>query len=150
MTWVIRAATDDDEDRVMAMALRFLRESWYGTFFEGVSVEALRPIYDLVMDRGALFVADVAGQVVGMIAVIAGPHPFTHEPFGDEQVWWVEPDYRRGRLAWDLLDRLERWAAENGVEFLKMSDQAGAPLGRLLEHRGYRAVETAYVKRIAA
>lgn len=147
-TCSIRYATAADETRVVEMALRFVRETQYATLFAGMSPETLSPMFGLALHKGVVFVADVDGQAVGFLALVVLQHPFGGEPYGDELGWWVEPEWRRGRIGWDLLDAGERWARDHQVTVLKMIAPAGSPIGRLYEHRGYVPVETAYVKRM--
>jgi hypothetical protein len=60
-----------------------------------------------------------------------------------ELMWYMDPAARGGGLA--LLARAERWAAEMGAQQIQMIAPATNPrVGRLYEHRGYRALETSY------
>jgi GNAT superfamily N-acetyltransferase len=88
------------------------------------------------------------GGLVGMIALFCAPHPITGEPYADELCWWVEPAYRRGNLGLKLLRCAERWATTKGATMLKMVAPEGTDIGRFYERVGYRAVETAYQKRL--
>lgn len=146
----IRSATVEDASRVVAMALRFLRETAYGAMFPEAVAEPMRlaPLYQLVLDRGVILLAEVDGQLAGFLALVAMQHPLTGLPYGDEIAWWVEPECRHTRIGYKLLGAAEEWATTNRLSCLKMVAPAGSRLGTFYERRGYTVVETAYQKQL--
>lgn len=83
-----------------------------------------------------------------MLAIVVLPHPITGRLYADELAWWVEPRFRRGRIGPTMLKHAEAWARQKGATVLKMVAPAGTDVGRFYEATGYRAVETAYQKRL--
>lgn len=160
----IRAATVEDAPRVVAMAMRFLQETSYGALFPDVEPMRLAPLYQLLLDRGVILVAEQPQTVIyefsddacivqpptlaGFIALVAMQHPLTGLPYGDEIAWWVEPEFRHTRVGYKLLGAAERWATTNRLSCLKMVAPAGSKLGTFYERRGYTVVETAYQKQL--
>lgn len=155
----IRPAVLTDRDAILGMALRFMRESHYGTVITTVSVPGVTALIDSVLglasdpDHGAALaiVAEDDGGVFGMLGLVACPHPLSGEPYGDELCWWVDPVHRGALLAGPrLLQRAEAWARARGLKFLKMVAPIDQPVvGRFYQHAGYAPVEMAYVKGLA-
>lgn len=143
---VIREATLDDVDAVVAMSLRFISETPYGAAITGDPVRLLAFAERLIENQdGALFVADQAGELAGMIALWAFTHPYSGERIASELVWWVNPD-QRGSLGVRLLKRAEQWAQAQGAAALQMI----APNERVEAFYvacGYDRVEASYQRR---
>jgi len=156
MAYTIRQATLLDQPELQAMAKRFVEQSVYGQVltFDPVSVGNL---VVTVLQHGIIFIAEhqrrdvdpvqVPPEIVGMLALLAFPHPVAGEPYVDEVAWWVEPAHRRG-IGPALLVAAEEWATRSGIGLLKMVAPAGSSVGRFYERHGYQVLETAYVKRL--
>jgi hypothetical protein len=69
----------------------------------------------------------------------------TGEPYAEDLLWFVHKDHRQGRVGPALLHAVESFAQIKGAAMLKITSPTGSILGRFLEHRGYRSVETSYV-----
>ncbi|MEU8180446.1 GNAT family N-acetyltransferase [Micromonospora sp. NPDC049047] len=72
--------------------------------------------------RDAILVAELNGQVVGMVEVLRLPEPPAHQilrPEPSAQIHTVVSDSTRGRgVGAALLDAADRWATENGITSL--------------------------------
>lgn len=86
--------------------------------------------------------------LVGMLAIVALPHPLAGGKVAEELAWWVEPEWRQGLLGPKMLREAEAWATRNGAVMVKMVAPAGTDVGEFYERIGYQAVETAYIKSI--
>jgi len=164
----IREANLEDSFRLVEMATRFLLESRYGELFSvSATPDSIGELVKNVLQLGAIFVAEVEDgdrelphwhdrdtckicktSIVGMLAIVILPHPLTGVPYADEIAWWVEPEHRGGLIGPHMLRRAEEWATRNGANVVKMVAPAGSTVGAFYERRGYRAVETAYIKTI--
>jgi GNAT superfamily N-acetyltransferase len=100
----------------------------------------------LAGDAGTIFVAEVAGDVVGMIGLLAFQHPMAGELTVSELFWWVEPEHRGRGVR--LLKRAEQWAHEIGAVKLFMIAPT-AEVARLYERLGFEYLEMAYQKAVA-
>jgi GNAT superfamily N-acetyltransferase len=58
----------------------------------------------------------------------------------------MEPEFRRGRHAYQLLCAAEDWATRQGLGCLKMVAPAGSHIGTFYERAGFTAVETTWQK----
>jgi GNAT superfamily N-acetyltransferase len=147
MTVEIRPATIEDVHGIARMGLNFLAATRYHVFAS--SEASLSGLIHLVLEHGAAFVAEDGPTLVGMIGLIAGPHPLTGEPYADEVCWWVEPGERARGVGPRLLQAAETWAETNGLDMLKMAAPEGSDVGRFYILKGYEAVETIYMKRFS-
>ena len=129
------------------MAERFMVDTKYASVF-GVVPAALAAIVDVVLAKGVVLLAEIDGHVVAMVGALVVVSPMNGEDYVDEVVWWVEPEHRAGRIGPRLLAQLERWAIAKSVNVVKMVAPTPSMVGRFLEHRGYSAVETSYIKRL--
>lgn len=143
-----RHAAASDKSALVALGLRFL--ATVDTYkFLTPSREALERAVDLSLDYGVVIVAELETRIVGMIGLLALPHPLTGEGYADEVAWWVDPEHRGALRAGPLLLGLaEEWAQGEGLSMVKMVAPLPSRVGRFLERRGYWPIETAYVKRL--
>lgn len=144
----IRKATADDIPRIVEMATRFINETPYRAHTT-VNVEQLETLASFLIETGAgviLLAERDGGQVVGMLALSCLPHPLTGEPYGDELVWWVDPEHRKSAAGWRLLCAAEDYCLHMGLSVLKMVAPSGSNVGKVYDRRGYHPIETAYHK----
>jgi GNAT superfamily N-acetyltransferase len=139
---LIRPATLADVPRLVAMG----RQQIAATYGEAVAdnpaqLEALATQL-VTAPHAVVFVADRDATVVGMIGLVAFRHHLSGVPMVGEVMWWVDPAARGVGLG--LLRHAERWARAQGATEMQVAAPTGTTVGRLYEHRGYRAVETQY------
>jgi GNAT superfamily N-acetyltransferase len=146
----VRRATTADRGAVLAMAWRFLEESQYRALLEG-SVAHLETLIDVLLEGGAIFVADNGADVVGMIAGVTQTHPITGAVTATEFAWWVEPEFRGSSAGGRLLKAFEGWARFQRAAVIQMIAPVGAEeLEGFYRRRGYEEVETTFQLRLAA
>lgn len=153
---IIRPATVDDRDAVTTLALRFHASSPYARLLK-VDAVLVGVLFDLALEQGTVIVGELESYdgaalraLVGFIALVALEHTVSGDRYAEEVAWWVEPAHRVGLLGPRLLRRAEGWAVTHGCAFLKMAAPAGTDVGAFYERQGYAAIETAYMKRLAA
>ena len=96
-------------------------------------------------DHGLVLVADVDGDVVGMIGMMIYPHHLSGEPTAGEICWWVDPPYRG--CGKQLLLAAEAWALVRGAKIVQM--MAPTPeVGQIYQKCGYFSAETTWVRRL--
>lgn len=139
---VIREASADDLDAIVAMGQRFLSESSYkGRISENPA--QMRVIAERLIDspEGALWVSESGNGLTGMIGVFIFRHPMSDDVCATELFWWVEPEHRGQGLR--LLRAAERWAKAQGARVLQMI--APTPqVGRVYTALGYDHIEASY------
>jgi GNAT superfamily N-acetyltransferase len=142
----IRGAFDSDRDRLLEMAAQFVADSSYRAFV-GLTSRQVEEHVEMIWRVGAIFVAEVDGQAVGMIGGLILPNPIVGERWAYEMAWWVDPEHR-GR-GWELVERLEAWARDRGALRLQLVAPEGSGIGTIYRRKGYAPIETAYVKELA-
>jgi GNAT superfamily N-acetyltransferase len=143
---VVRDATVDDVPRIVEMALRFIRSSVYAGLLAENPEQIARCAHLMIGgEQFALFVAEKAGEVVGMAGFIVHEHLFSAEPIADELFWWVDPE-ARGRAGLLLLRRAEEWAQERGAKAVQMIAPT-VDVERFYERVGYVPIERSFQKR---
>ena len=144
---IIREAESADLDALIAMGEHFIAQTDYRTRI-GTNPQQLRALAVHLMndENGALFVADVDGQLVGMIGVFAFAHPVSGERIGSEVMWWMEPDFRGAGVR--LLKKAEKWTKAQGATRFQMI--APTPYVEEIYRRlGFEKVETVYQRSVA-
>ncbi len=95
------------------------------------------------------FVAEDAGKLIGACLVEIRPSWFAAwQLMGTELGWWIEPEYRSGRAGIRLQAMAEEWLVAQGASVLVFTGLANSPesVGRFYQKKGYRPLETHYVK----
>lgn len=96
--------------------------------------------------RRFALVHDVDGTAQGVLLAAAFEHPFGPVWLAKETVWWIDPAHR-GTAAVRMLDAYDAWWTAQGCAFGGMAGMGEDPAVRVLyERRGYRAVETHFLK----
>jgi hypothetical protein len=148
MGLTIRRATPDDWSQCLLMAQRFLEDSPYGVLLEQRDDEQLGAFVGNILEFGIVFVAESELRLVGMLAALPITVPMTGDILVDEVAWWVAPEQRAGSVGPRLLAALESEVRTNYKCVLKMIAPWGSRVGTYLERRGYRALETSFVRRL--
>jgi len=124
------------------MGRRFVEETPYRSIM-AQDDDAVRACMTglLTTPEAGLFVAENAGLVVGMIAVLVFGHPLSGERIASELFWWVEPEHRGGGIR--LMKRAETWAQRRGAVKMQMIAPT-EQVGRVYEALGYTRIEEVY------
>jgi hypothetical protein len=145
---VVREATHQDRSRLGQMGERFALEYRYRQLFPAITPRSIDDLVVACLDEGIVFVGELGGQVVGMIAGVPSTLPITGEIVLNGQVWWVEPEARATRCGPLLLHTLESWSYKNGIFMVKMASPWGSNIAGYLGKHGYSNVEVELMKRL--
>jgi GNAT superfamily N-acetyltransferase len=88
-------------------------------------------------------------RIIGALGAIKYPDPNDGAIIATELFWFVHPNHRGGGVL--LLDRFEQWAAKSGCQratMVHLENSMPKVLGRFYRLRGYRPIETHYLKEI--
>jgi hypothetical protein len=139
---MISPATSEDIPRLLAMGGKFSEKAKLieHVGYDPASME--RTFNYLIDDENCcLFVGDS-----GAIGGIRSPHPFNHEHWiAQELFWWSE-----GREGLRLLGAFEFWASEKCSTVRMITLEAIEPetMGLFYRRRGYEPLEHGYIKRL--
>jgi len=99
----------------------------------------------LANPEAAVFVAEHDGALVGMLAMLVYPHPFSGERLASEVVWFTDPQKRGDGVR--LLKAAEVWARAHGATVIQMIAPT-EKVGAFYQAVGYVPVETSYQRRL--
>ena len=139
---MIRRATAEDRDRLVAMGRRFVDATDYSRLIT-INPERLEAAVGSILANpdGCVLVSGSDASLTGMIALLAYDHPFSGERTAFEVVWWVEPEARGDGVR--LLRGAEKWARDAGITKMQMV-APNARVGEFYQRMGYEPVETSY------
>jgi GNAT superfamily N-acetyltransferase len=144
---VIRHATADDVDQVVAMGMAFLDEVYAEKLTAPPDPARLRTMAQWLLDDDttrALLVSDHDGTLTGMFGLHCYQHPMTGQLTASEQFWFITPD-RRGKFdGLRLLAAARAWATLAGAATLHLV-APGPTVEALYTRLGYRKIESAFV-----
>lgn len=70
-------------------------------------------------------------------------------PVATELLWYVKPEYRRGKYALQMVREFEKWAKAEGCHMISMGNMANEYMdrtGKFYERIGYKLSEQTYFK----
>ena len=152
---MIRKATMNDYEALERMSKDFFKSSGYSKAFN-VPYDA-HDMTDLIMAQitdaaRMILISEQGDQITGMIAGIVTPWFLnTSAVVAQELAWWVVPEARGGRTAFELLAAFRKWAKEKDATILCMSSIAGLDgekVNRLYERAGLTHFETSYAEAV--
>lgn len=139
-------ATPEDIRNVAVMGASFYAEgSLPGGFREEVFVSSWEKI--LATGAGRIFVLDRDMEFCGALGALIFPDMNDGAKVAMELFWYVMPQHRGHGLM--LMEAFEDWGRANAISrsiiahFLTINPEA---MGKLYRRKGYRAIETNYVK----
>lgn len=139
---MIRDATLDDIPALLALGARMHAESphFLQIAFSAEKLEAtLRNV--LAAEGGFLVVADVGGQVAGVMMGLAMQHWCSDDIVATELALYVEPECRGSLLAARLIRRYLSWAGALGAKIITAGVSTGVNVeqtARLYEAMGMK------------
>ena len=130
----VRRSTMEDMPAVTRMTMDFLAISPYDKHMT-LDPVALEQQFRVMQDNEnvACFVAEIDGQIVGMLACcVTGCWFNPGVVIASELGWWIEPHARGTTCAVRLLNEFERWGRDKGAVLVAMSlSQPHSPLQQL-------------------
>lgn len=147
---MIRQATSDDLRRIVEMSEKFYPQTPY-ILLTPFDPEAVGALALALIESGIMLVAEVEGEVVGMVGLAIAPFIFNPELVGAyEVIWWVEPEHQSNGVGRALLEAIDDLARERGAFFVHMALMPNSPdaAAALYFKLGYAHTEMSFTKRI--
>ena len=148
---MIRLADRSDLNRVADLVCEFLETTSYGHHTDNlVNEEHIRHLVFSVLHLGYIWLLEVDGEVVGMLAAIKEPNIWIPQKRSlRELVWYIRPEHRSSVGGGKLFIRF----CQKGDELIKSGEIQGYFTTRMtttadydLESRGFRLTEKLYLK----
>lgn len=144
----IRQATAADVPAVVEMACAFYRTAHYTEWALPDDASIKAQAESMAADH-VLLLAEKGDQVVGMVALYVVPFMFNANVLAAfEAAFWVDPDHRGSRAAWQLLQSVEPACSERGCASVSMTLLESSPpqVRMMYERLGFTKTETSYTK----
>lgn len=145
---MIRRANVSDIETMVELVVPYLAESSWSRM-EYNKNKTRDFLFDLMEDKGFVVVAERDGKIIGgMVGDIIRPW-FSDDLMGIEHILYVHPDYRMGRLPYQLIRAWAAWCKDNGAKQIRPFISSGNFAGcRLYEAMGFKSVGGAYLMEI--
>lgn len=147
---MVRTALASDIEVLLAMGQAMHRESPRFALIPFVEAKA-RVMIGYLLETGGAFVAEVDGEIVGMLAGFCVEHFFSTTKYVADIVVYVVPQYRGGTAAVRLVRALEKWAREMRATEVVLGVSTEVDTERtamLYQHLGYRETGRSLIKHV--
>lgn len=146
MMQMVRQATEQDIDAIRELIELFHAES-LDSF--GLYCDVSTTVVAIKANLATGFVLEDDGEIIGVLGGVIGSAISSVGKVYQELVWYVKPDRRRyGCL---LLDYVEKWCKENGIQKILMVHMGNFKKDTMEKYylrRGYKFLEAHYIKEI--
>jgi N-acetylglutamate synthase-like GNAT family acetyltransferase len=145
----IRQAKAEDKPQIIELIIQFYKESLrdYGIRFD---LETLYETVQNFIDNQIGIVAEKEDVIVGVIGGTIAPSMFDKsQKIGQEAIWYVTPDERKGSVGIKLILAFEQECIKRGANaiiMIHMSNLYPEILDRLYRINGFRLMESNYIK----
>jgi len=103
-------------------------------------------------DKRIILLATNEGNPVGMLVARCDDHPYSTVKVASEVMWWMEPEFRKSRLALQLPSAFEYWAkniAKADLMMLSTVDrESSEKVEKFYKRKGYSLVENGFIKKV--
>lgn len=148
---MIRPAMEQDVGAIVRMSAAFYATTTYSAV-TGMDADTVEVLTRGLISTGVMLVAELDGDVVGMIGLVIAPFLFDNSiKTAHEVVWYVSPQVRGGRIGVELMRAAEDACREKGAKAVQMVMLANSPpvAARIYESMGYARSEACFTKRLA-
>ena len=148
--YIIRELKSEELPSLKALGEQFTRESKYVKIDHNYFIKSWESF--LSANIGVIFIAKTElGEIAGAIGALKFNEPNCGTLMANELFWIVAPDHRGG-CGIQLLNRLEKWAEDEGCKWLWMNyliDSMPEKVQGIYERKGFTIAETHWVKEIS-
>lgn len=89
------------------------------------------------------------GELLGVLLGLKTLLSTSFSPVATELLWYVKPEYRRGKYALQMVREFEKWAEAEGCHMISMGNMANDSMdrtGKFYERLGYKLSEQTFYK----
>lgn len=149
----LKVATADDLDETVALVSRFCHETPYDISFDPQKIhDVVSSIINGKATEGIAILAQLDDKPVGAIIGVVQPFLLSHDNVALELMWWMHPNYRKGRTAFKLLEAFEHWGKHiAGCTLVQMStvqELNSEKLRKFYSKLGYKSAELSFYKKL--
>lgn len=150
---MIRIATEDDVEHIKRMSYRFYEASPYA----GFEIDEDK-VYEMIVGvlqapkNEKIVLLSCQPEPVGMVVGLSNEFLFNRKTIAVELMWWMDPEYRKGKDSIKLVEAYEYWAkniAKADLLQLSLLTTEQAPqIEKFYSRRGYRLSEKSFFKEL--
>lgn len=150
----LRFLKPEDTEDIKRIIKEFRQEGLdaYNLSFDNDSLDLLIDFF-CHNETCAVIIGLIDEQIKGIIAGAIHLFPFNrNEKIAEEKIWFVSKDARGTKLGIQMLDFFEYYVKTKGAKRLIMANMGNINNGvmkRFYERRGYRELETYFIKEVA-
>tara|TARA_R100001510_G_C7647668_1_gene205014 strand:+ start:11 stop:469 length:459 start_codon:yes stop_codon:yes gene_type:complete len=152
MSYTIRDANHSDTLDIILTVKQFCKEIPHKAWSKVNSTKVNQLVTDLInIEGGFVKIVIHEGEIVGCLIAMASELPVNDFIVSQELMFWLDPNHRNGKTSLKLIDSYVEWAKNLGCSFVRLSsiDQIlGGKAGILFKRKGFKEVETAYIKEL--
>jgi len=146
---LIRKAQISDIDDLVKLSDEFFKEGLNDYGME-MGEDCVRASLNQYIDNLILFVAYKDGELVGFIGGTINYSTFNkNQIIAQETAWFVSKKHRNGTIGLKLISAFENECKDSGANFVimvHMNNLNSSKLYKLYGRRGYKVLETHYIK----
>lgn len=148
----LKIAQEEDFDEVLRMVQGHVSSSPYAKF--PVSEDKVRGIVTEFLtapkNERIAILAEVHGKVIGCVGAMVTELPFSRTRAAVELIWWVDEEFRGGRIALDLIGAYLHWhkniAKTEVVSLSAFDNTLLLKLDKYYKRLGFVPTEHTYLK----
>ena len=145
---MIRIATKADVPRIVELGSLSLMNGPYKDIIKDTPQRSATLAMQVIEgNNGKVFLFEEDGQVHGLLGFVIYPHYFTGELTANEIMWYVEPQYRKGGSALQLLWTAETEAKKMGAKYMGFTAPT-ADVAAIYARFGYKQIEISFGKEL--
>jgi len=143
----VRMMKDEDFEQVLGIIQEFQSQTPYPIPFNRKDMSTT-----LANLQKTAIVAETNGDIVGLLLLMIAPAFWNYsQKYGTELVFYVHPDYRKGGLGKQLIEKMEMLAQLHDLKMVTManvSSNKNKVFDRYYSRLGYTKMEISHVKEI--
>tara|TARA_R110001632_G_scaffold213640_1_gene340036 strand:- start:222 stop:683 length:462 start_codon:yes stop_codon:yes gene_type:complete len=150
--YILRDAIETDVLDIVLAVKQFCKEvphpAW-GRFDSNKVKDLVSSLID--SEAGFVKIVTIDEEVVGALVAMASPIPINSFIFAQEIMFWLDPDHRNGKTSSKLIEEYVEWSKAAGCDFVRLSsldELLGSRVGVLFKRKGFKPIETAYIKEL--
>jgi len=150
--YILRDAIETDVLDIVLAVKQFCKEvphpAW-GRFDSNKVKDLVSSLID--SEAGFVKIVTIDEEVVGALIATATPVPINSFIFAQEIMFWLDPDHRNGKTSSKLIEEYVEWSKAAGCDFVRLStldELLGSRVGVLFKRKGFKPIETAYIKEL--
>lgn len=148
---IVRQAKYEDIDTVKNLIKEFYNESLY-EYELSLDENTIKETIKNFIDNHIGLVAEINNKIIGVMGGIVATSIFDKKQrLGQEAIWYITKEERKGKVAFKLIEEFEKKCKERGANLISMicmNNLNSEVLDRLYKIKKYKLMEKHYIKEV--